>query len=652
MFFPRKCFSFLSFFSLILVCSLITFAGDNWREISPAELKMTKPTVEPNADAEAIFWEVRVDDSTEDLVMKHYLRVKIFTEKGREKYSKVDIPFTKGIKISNIEARVIKPDGSIIELTKNEIFEREIAKADKIKVKAKSFAVPNIDLGVIVEYRYKETYSYGLAEDMRMYFQHDVPIQNITYYFKPASDAKVLSFNMPDSKFVKDKGGFYRATAENVPSIAEEPYMPPEDEIRSWSIIYYERNRKSSATDFWSRAGGYVAYKYDIKDALKPDKDIKNAAAEIAAGAKTDEEKITKIYEFCKTKIKNITYNADLTDEEREKIKPNKSPSSTYKRMEGTDDEINQLFASLADALGLETRFAFGGNRSEKFFNVNQAHESFIHFTGVAINLNGQWKYFDPGSYFTPFGMLEWFEEATDVLLLNYKNFMTTTTSFSDQNRSLAKRTAKLKLSEDGTLEGDVRVEYTGHLAYRYKMNNYAASPNQREETLKEAVKGTLSTAELSAINIENAQDPEKPFIYSYKIRVPNYAQKTGKRMFLQPGFFEYNSKPLFSAATRKYDIFFPFPWSEQDNIEIALPAGFELDNADSPAPLADPQRIGSLNISMRIDNQNNVLKYDRKFYFGGGGNTLFQKPVYPALKNLFDAISQANTHTVTLKQK
>ncbi len=92
---------------------------------------------ESDADAEAIFWEVRVDDASEEMVMKHYVRVKVFNKRGREKYSKVDIPYIKGAKIKNIMARVIKPDGSTVELAKTDVFDREIAKADKVKIKAK-----------------------------------------------------------------------------------------------------------------------------------------------------------------------------------------------------------------------------------------------------------------------------------------------------------------------------------------------------------------------------------------------------------------------------------------------------------------------------------------------------------------------------------
>jgi hypothetical protein len=649
-----KKYSFLFFLSFLLLSnSQVVFAGDNtWREVTPAELQMKTPKVEPDADAEAIFWEVRVDDgSIEELIMKHYIRVKIFTERGREKYSKIDIPFVKGMKIKDLMARVIKADGTIIELAKTDIFEREIAKQDKVKVKAKSFAVPNIEPGVIVEYQYKEVIPGGSASNMRMKFQHDIPIQTISYYFKPYNDVRYMTFNMEDNKFIKDKNGFYRATMENVPALKEEPRMPPEDEVRSWLLLYYTDDLKGDYTDFWARAGGYIARTWEIKDTLKPGKEIKAAATQIAAGAGTPDEQLAKLYEFCKTKVKNITFDTTMTDEEKEKIKANKSTNDTYQKLQGTSSEINELFASLATALGLEARLAFGGDRSEKFFNPKQAHTSFIHFSAIAVKVNNQWKYFDPGSLFVPAGMLAWFEEDTSVLLLGYKDYIRTEIPLSDADKSTAKRTGKFKLLEDGTLDGTVKIEYSGHLSYLYKMNNYDDSPAKREEALKEEIKKQISGAEISNVSIENVSDPEKPFIYEYKVHVPNYAQKTGKRLFLQPGFFENGSNPLFSSATRKYDIYFQYPWTENDTIEIELPKGFDLDNAEQPGELADPNRIGVLNIKIGINKETNTLNYKRTFKFGGSGNLLFPVDVYKPLKTLFDAFHNADTHLITLKQ-
>ena len=48
-----------------LICPATAFAGDEWRPVSPAELALKEPVVDKGADAEAIFWEVRLSDEVE-----------------------------------------------------------------------------------------------------------------------------------------------------------------------------------------------------------------------------------------------------------------------------------------------------------------------------------------------------------------------------------------------------------------------------------------------------------------------------------------------------------------------------------------------------------------------------------------------------------
>ena len=51
-------------------------------------------------------------------MLNHYVRIKIFTERGRDEHSKIDIPYLGGMKIKDVAARTIKPDGTIVELPK------------------------------------------------------------------------------------------------------------------------------------------------------------------------------------------------------------------------------------------------------------------------------------------------------------------------------------------------------------------------------------------------------------------------------------------------------------------------------------------------------------------------------------------------------
>ena len=120
-------------------------------------------------------------------------------------------------------------------------------RADKIKVMAKSFAFPGIELGTIVEYQYRETYKDAWGNGIRLVFQRDIPMQRTTYRVRPQKDFKLRFnyYNMPETRFVEDPSdkGFYVATVDNVPAYNVEPHMPPEDEVRRWIYLSY------SATD-------------------------------------------------------------------------------------------------------------------------------------------------------------------------------------------------------------------------------------------------------------------------------------------------------------------------------------------------------------------------------------------------------------------
>ena len=663
-----KRFSLLSFFTILMVCSLTALAQDKeWRQVSPAELQMKTPQVEPGADAEAIFWEIRIDDSASDeLALRNYVRVKIFTERGRENYSKFDIPFTRGTKIKDISARVIKPDGTTVEIAKQDIFEREIVKANKVKVKAKSFAVPGIEPGVIVEYRYREVFEDAGAKGMSLTFQRDIPVEKLSYYYKPYNkkEPDYQSFNFSDTKFVKDDKGFYLAQRNNVPAFKEEPRMPPSDTVRPWMLlqgvslnvvdvsaysIAYTIKDPSNTNQYWSAVGTERSGVAKLMN--KPDKDIKRAATEVTASAATTEEKLQKLYEFCQTQIRNTDFDPTLTDEQRASVPRNKSLADILKNKSGGGSSIDMLFGAMASSLGLETRLVLSGNRNKMFFKPDMTNESFLHTAAVAVKVGENFKFFDPGVKFLPYGMLVWYEEDVWSLLVGEKNYNWVQTPLSGVNKNIAKRTGKFKLLDDGTLEGTVKIEYSGQLALDAKLNDYDDSANQREENLRSDLKGRIGTAEISEVSMSEIKDSTSPVVYQYKVRVPNYAQKTGKRLFLQPGFFEYGENPLFATAARKYDVYFHYPWKEIDDIDIELPKGFALDNADAPDAIGDPQKISSLKIDIGVSKDSSLMKYHRDFYFGGGDKILFPVGAYQPLRNLFDAFHKADSHTITLKQ-
>src|SRR6185436_12097856 len=123
---------------------------------------------------------------------------------------------------------------------------------------------------------------------------------------------------------------------------------------------------------------------------------------------------------------------------------------------------ICMLFGAMATAAGFDARFARLSSRSDTFFDANFADDYFLSTYDIAIKVGDTWRFFDPGSTYVTYGMLYWGEEGQQALISDSKDPVFVRTPISPAEKSIQKRTARLKLNEDGTLEGEVRVEHTG----------------------------------------------------------------------------------------------------------------------------------------------------------------------------------------------
>lgn len=662
----------------IITCLFFLFAGsffnpifaadNNWQPVSSEDLAMKTPKVEADADAEVLFWEVYVADEADGrdprTVLKHYLRIKIFTEKGREDHSKVDIPFGKipdndvDIRIRDIAARTIKPNGTIIELDPKDIFEREIIKANRLKIKAKSFAFSGIEVGSIIEYRWKEIRGDTLSFYDRLQLAREIPVHQVKYHIKPLSirnfpyQMRVQTFNGANTPFVQEKNGYNLTTMTNIPSFKEEPLSPPESAVRPWLLVYYAEDRKIAPEKFWQEHGKSVFNSH--KSQMKVTDEIKQASLDAVKGATDPLKKIERIFYYVRDNIKNINDDTSgMTADEIKKLKDNKNAADVLSRKRGDAHDIDMLFAAMLAAAEFEVKIASLPRRTDFNFNRNTSDDYFMRAENVAVKVGETWKFFSPSQIYIPFGMLPWEQEGQPALICDSKNSIWVNTPFSPNEKSMENRSGKFKLLEDGTLEGEGRIEFSGHLGALHKEFNDGDSPVKREETLRNWLKKQIfDGVEILDFTIENVADPDRPFVYNFKIRVPGYATRTGKRLFFQPNIYDRSTKPLFSSNVRKNDIFIPYSWSEADDITIELPADYTLESPSSPARVKDGQGISSDEIAMSFTKDGKTFFYKRKFTFGNNGLLYFSAQSYQTLKNLFDLFHKADTHIITLGKK
>ena len=630
----------------------------DWKPISPEDLALKKARVDPAADAEALFWEITVADAASNnqypyTMYTHYLRIKIFTDRGVKEFGTVDLDYAGKEHISDLAARTIEPDGSIQELQKDAVFDRVVVKGHGLKVHARSFAMPGVKPGAIIEYRWRESHDNELANYVRLPGQRDIPIEHLVYHLKPLENPyfpyrmRYQTFNIDLPPFKAEPGGYFTSTVNNIPAYREEPDSPPADQVRSWVLIYYEQDKKETPDKFWKSEGKRL-YGY-YKPFIKVNGDVKALAAQITAGAKSPAEQLRFIEIYCQKNIKDLNGNA-VTEADRELAKENHNTADTLKRGIGTPMDIQLAFAALAMASGFEARVACLPDRGSMFFEKTMMSTYYLPVRDIAVKVDGHWRLYDPMSRYIEPGRTRWQEEGVDALITDDKNPEWVNNPMTAPLSSQHQRAAKLRLGEDGSLEGDVTEILTGHPAEIWRWQNRDRSVQDREEQLRTDARDRLPGAEVTQIKLSDPADLAQTVSLAYHIKVQGYATRTGKRLFVTPAFFEFNEAARYSSGDRRYDICWDYPWSEIENVSIQVPDGFSLDHADAPGSLIfDP--VGSYTVNISKTSDNHVL-YHRELIVGQSGNILVPRTSYPNLKKLFDGIHDRDSHLLTLKMQ
>ncbi len=649
--------------TVLAICgwSLILATGSlqaQWRPITPAELSLKPPQSDPDADVEALFRDVRLLNEAATFgyphnVISEYIRLKIFTDRGRDKYGTIVIPYWGKSIVSNIEGRTINPDGSVIELKRDSIFEKVIQqKRGALKLKAVSFAMPAVQAGSIVEYRFTRNVGEFISRYVPLDVQSEFPVDELTFHIKPVSGVwvkwppmRIHGFGCDVGNMTTDAAGFSNITLRNIPAFHEEPYMLPEYSSKQWILLFYEENENVGTDRYWPSVGREEYKQYSLK--LKVNGEARSIASEVIAGAATDDEKITRLLEYCRKNLKNIR-GTEISTQQREQAKENRTAVNTLRRKEGTAQDIDFAFAALASAAGFDARPALLTDRSRFMFTPALQSRFFLDTTKIAVKVNDKWQFYDPTDHSLAPGQLRWQEQGVMALIADPKDPQFVTTPLLPAEKSAVQHVGALKLSLEGALEGDVRQYYLGNKAASWRERFGLANDAERENALREELKHRFPEFELTGVTFNVPPDLTKGIGVYYHIVVPRYAQRTGKRMFVMPGFFEAGFNALFVDIIRRQPIYFDYPWSEVDSLELQLPEGYQLDHPNAPSPINVPSVL-AYSVAISVTNTNKLI-YRREFSFGGNKIPLFDSKAYPALKQVFDTIHDGDNHILTLK--
>jgi hypothetical protein len=629
--------------------------ADDWQPIAPEDLKMTSHPGAPGASAIILYRLYESDDN--ESTEYTYKRIKIFSEEGK-KYANVEIPYDRGFwHVVDLKGRTIHPDGSIVNFD-GKTYDKMVYKQGKTKYQVKTFNLPDVQVGSIIEYKYKLRYEEGYAIAPEWIVQDELYERQAKFRYTPykgqvlgsrafAGTRVQWSISLPKGVEPKPKGNQQGSVIElemsDIPAFIEEPFMPPASALHQRVRFFYFDGDLKGPDEYWNRYGR--EWSSGVEKFAGQRKYAQQVAAEAAGSESDSEQKLRKVYARVQ-QVRNLTYERGLSKEEMQKLslKEGKGADDVLKQNAGYGYQIARAFLAMVRAQGFDASMAIVTDREKVFFEQNIPDMGQLTHELVVVNLKGKEIFLDPGTRFAPFGVLRWRYSASRGMRQAKKDVTFVTTPPPDAADNATQRVADLTLSPTGDLKGKLTLTFSGQDALSRRLGALETDEAGRNKDLEDEVKYWMPTG--AVVKMESASgwtNSAEPLTATLSIDSPGFATGAGKRMVMPTGIFQSSSKALFPHAERNQAIYFPYPYSEKDDVKVTLPAGMQVEALPGNAGIS----VNYVDYNWDRSKAANTLTLKRNFMLKMNG---FRKEDYGAIKNFFDILKSTDDGQAILR--
>lgn len=618
-----------------------------FRPATPEELKMTSVAGAPGAPAAILDW-VRIDNDPEGTTAE-YLRIKIFSEEGK-KHGDVEVTFAPGYplwgSVSGIEARTIKPDGTIVPFT-GKIYDKTLFKVGRNAVKAKTFSLPDVQVGGIIEYRYTVRWTNQYAFPTTWGVQQDIPVVHSAFTLYPFTDGDFSSMftfvGLPAGK-VPTKAGRdrYELTLENMPALREERFAPPDETLRARVNFFYLFDG-TKPDKFWEKQPEVFAR--EIESFIGRSKAADAVAKKLAAENSDRRVLLEKIYAHTQS-LRNFSFEEEKSEQEikRQDLTESKNVEEVLRKGSGFSHELNRAFVAIARAAGFAAEAVRVAPRDETFFSDKLPDAYQMDGEVAVVDLDGKSIHLDPGTPLAPFGVVSWEKTAVAGIRVAKGGKSTTWGDTPKQEVELAhtKRVADLRIEED-TLVGTITATFVGQEALVRRLRTVNDDEAARKKALEDEIKTWFPDgATLTLKSLTGDATSEKDLVATYDVVLPNIVSGAGSRVLVPLAVFRTTEKNPFAPTTRTHAIYFPYSNTEEDVVKLTLPEGMSA----VTIPPGTDLKGGVLGYSAVTTRQGNVVTYTRKTNV----NVMFiPAENYTQLRNFYNAVATSDAQQLVL---
>lgn len=469
----------------------------------------------------------------------------------------------------NIEiemARVIKNDGKIIPLDMKEVKITK-PKSENIyfkKTKIIAFTIPEVEIGDIVEYKYKE----------EIFNPWDKKIFTMGWFFggsEPVIKSSVKT-TLPRNNYfnfvIKNKEGvtvdssftestkIYNFEKSNTFPPIEEPLMPVTEELVPFLRLSNQKN--------WDYIFNWYA---DFqKKRMKVTEEIQQIADSITKGLNTHEEKTAALYHWIQRNVRYISIKGSASSGVS-----GHEASQTLQNGYGDCTDKAILFSTLLKAAGIEAYpvylHTYPGPRLIKEIPSFWGDHAIVEI----FPKENKHYFLDPVSEYHRYPSFASMDHGTDAICAQKSRIDFIEVPSPDDNKR--KYTYSIEISENDTAMVTFRSAYSGSYEANIRAYWERLEEKEKKKQFEQMAKRVSSTAELIGYDLENLTDISKPLKMTIKYKVPELLKKQGELYILKlPELKERYTKNELSLSNRNYDLIYDTSEEIVHTFEITLP--------------------------------------------------------------------------------
>ncbi|HYV85722.1 MAG TPA: DUF3857 domain-containing protein [Patescibacteria group bacterium] len=556
-----------------------------WPEITPAERDFK--TVPGDPDAPAVILRTSRDGrifkrgSDTSNFLEYHWRLKILNDRGAA-YAEVQIPAGKYSRVSEVEGRTIRPDGTIIPVPEDQIFRKMVTRARGYRELAYVFHFPAVEPGVIVEYRYQRVVtSIAFIPPWSFSGPEYTLLSQVSQAVPQIANYRVLCYHCPDPKPAQtpwrvgtDNGTRFEWTVRNLAPLREEEWMPPdrvagtrlEMVLQTWRGAYWAGiERADTFINDWDTAARFAAFGYQavIKDGQGT---LKSLAKDWTQGL-TDKEAIVRAVASHVQRDFRYLPGGDVYGTSRR-------IDDLARDASADNEEKAVLLAGALQAVGVKTSMALVAGRDhgplyDNFYSLTEFSHVIVFVPEGDV---GRW--IDPTVTWAPFGFLSWRDSGAGALLLK-PGGGTTVVLPQVTGVGLTRYDLTLRPRTDGSAEIEGTLFIDGEDAVEMRDDLIPASEVERHDMIRDWLRAHGPDGELADLSMEDLDDVDKPLRLKIRILVRGLITRTEDLLVVGTCLFDCYARNPLSHGARTLPFFVDRGRRRMETVTIVPPEGF-----------------------------------------------------------------------------